>query len=260
MIITTVHHPSPNLEEQAHETAKSLMLPFVARENHSLAALKAQYHTENILVMTTQGPLVHTAGGEYFFHLSMADLRIKNLTNGKHDHMVTAMGLQPGMSVLDCTLGLASDAVVASFVTGEGGTVVGLEVSPAVAMIAQYGLANFVGDDERITTALRRIQVKNIDYDSYLAGLPPGSFDIIYLDPMFRCPVVTSANVKPLRYLADMRPVSRAAIEQACRVAKQRVVIKEAHESPEFKRLGITNLTGGKYSSVQYGVIPAGSH
>ncbi|MCP6429085.1 hypothetical protein NL523_27605, partial [Klebsiella pneumoniae] len=91
--------------------AGKLAVPFVPRNHYSLAALKEKYELNALIVVTTTGPIVHTSAGEYFFHLSMAELRIKNLLNGNHDHMVTAMGLRPGMSVLDCTLGLATDAI-----------------------------------------------------------------------------------------------------------------------------------------------------
>lgn len=201
---------------------------------------------------------VHTDDGEYFFHLSMAELRIKNLINGKHDHMITAMGLAAGMSVLDCTLGLATDAIVASFVAGEAGKITGLESSPVIALVAELGLQHFVGEANQkydITSALRRIKVENADFNHYLEALPDNSFDIVYFDPMFRNPIYKSSNLNPIRSLADKRPLGIAAVKQACRVAKRKVVVKEAAGSREFERLGITTTTGGKYSSVQYGII-----
>jgi hypothetical protein len=255
LVVTTVHKPSSDLVATAAELAHLLNAPQVARENHSLNALKELYHTDTILVAAKNGPVAYTPGGEYFFHLSMAELRIKNLINGKHDHMVTALGLKPGSTVLDCTLGLGSDAIVASFAAGNSGKIVGIEVSPLIAAITGLGLKQLVHEDAAITAALRRITAHNADYNSYLSGLPAKSFDIVYFDPMFRAPVYSSSNFKPLRKLADMRPLNADAVTQACRVAKKRVVIKEAKDSAEFERLGITALQGGKYSSVQYGFI-----
>ncbi len=40
------------------------------------------------------------------------------------------------MTVLDCTLGMASDSIVASYVVGESGKVTGLE---GVSMASYYG-------------------------------------------------------------------------------------------------------------------------
>ena len=48
----------------------------------------------------------------------MAVLRVQRLKKHESDHFSAALALKPGMRVLDCTMGLASDAVVASFITG----------------------------------------------------------------------------------------------------------------------------------------------
>jgi len=256
LIVTTAQQTLPRIIQQAKDIADKLAVPFVPRNHYSLAALKQKYELTELIVVTTTGPIVHTPAGEYFFHLSMAELRIKNLLNGNHDHMVTAMGLMPGMSVLDCTLGLATDAIVASFVIGEEGMIMGLESSPVITLITSYGLQNFtLASEPSITKALRRVKVENVDYSDQLAALPDNSFDVVYFDPMFRDPILKSSNVNPIRTLANRQPVTPAAINQACRVAKQKVVIKEAAGSSEFARLGMNRAVGGKYSSINYGII-----
>jgi 16S rRNA (guanine1516-N2)-methyltransferase len=258
LIVTTIHKPTAAATECAIEMAGRLGAPLVERGRRSLASLRSEYGADAVLVAAKDGPVVHTPGGEYFFHLSMAELRINNLKDGKPDHMIAAMGLTAGMSVLDCTLGLATDAVVASFVAGEEGRVVGLEASPVIAAVASHGLASFTSGRADVDAALRRIAVITADYNDYLAGLPDASFDIVYFDPMFRAPVLASSSLKPLRYLADARPVSPAAIADARRVARSRVILKEASGSGEFARLGFTRLSGGKYSSVHYGIMETG--
>lgn len=258
LIVTTAQQPSACIVQTAKHMAAALNVPFIERNRHSLAAIREQYKVSNIIVAAVNGPIVHTGNGEYFFHLSMAELRIKNLLNGKHDHMVAAMGLAAGMSVLDCTLGLATDAIVASFVAGEDGLVVGLENSPIIAMITRLGLQNFVLEpqpEHDITSALRRIKVENADYFHYLLALPDCSFDVVYFDPMFRHPIYKSSNLNPIRNLADNRSLTLEAVKEACRIARQKVVIKEAAGSGEFSRLGITTIVGGKYSSIKYGII-----
>lgn len=253
--VTTIYKPPPAVAETAARFAAGLGAPLVPREKCSLAVIREQTGAENLLVVTKSGPLVYTAGGEYFFHLSMAQMRINNIINGKHDHMITAMGLRAGMSVLDCTLGLATDAVVASFAAGETGRITGLEASPVIAAVTGYGLANFVSDRDYITAALRRITAQNADYNNYLPTLPDKSFDIVFFDPMFRSPVRSSSNLKPIRRLADQRPLDGAAVREAKRVARRRVVLKEASGSGEFARLGFAAVVGGRYSSIHYGVI-----
>lgn len=258
LIVTTIHKPTPAAAECAQTLAVRLGAPLVERGRRSLDSLCAEYGVDTVLVAAKGGPVVHTPGGEYFFHLSMAELRINNLKDGKPDHMIAAMGLAPGMSVLDCTLGLATDAAVASFVAGGEGRVVGLDASAVIAAITGYGLAGFASGRPDVDAALRRIEVVHVDYNDYLASLPPAAFDVVYFDPMFRAPVAASSSLRPIRHLADPRPVSPEAVAAARRVARRRVVLKEASGSGEFARLGFTNVVGGKYSSVHYGILEAG--
>lgn len=255
LVVTTIQSPSDTIEQLAREIATTLQSPYVSREKYSLMAIRNNFQVDNVVVITKNGPIVHTLGGEYFFHLNMAELRINNLINGKNDHMVTAMSLTAGMSVLDCTLGLATDAIVASFIVSHAGQVLGLENSSIIAFIAKYGLQHFVHDDEFITESLRRIRIKHTHSHEFLITLPDNSFDVVFFDPMFRQPIYSSSNLKPLRYLADNSPLAENTLVEACRVAKKRVVIKETSGNNEFERLGITSIYGGKYSSIQYGVI-----
>lgn len=252
-IVTTGHNASPEIIIKARNLAIDWNLPFADRKNHSLQYFLDQFDT--LLVFTHNGPVLHTEQGSHFFHLNLAQLRIKNIQNGKHDHMVQAMQLQRGMTVLDCTLGLATDAAIASVTVGETGQLTGLESSYLLAKIAEYGLKHFDNADQEVTAALRKIKVYAIDYDGYLQTLPDNSYDVVYFDPMFRHPVERSSQLNPVRKITNATALSPAALSQALRVARQRVVIKEAHRGLEFQRLGITHIMGGKYSRIQYGII-----
>lgn len=256
-IITTVRDASPEEEYLGHQLAEELETIYIHRNSQSIENLKKIYSAQNVAVITQKGPVIHTATGEYYFHLSMAELRIKNIENGKDDHMVTAMDLRPGMSVLDCTLGMATDAIVASYVVGSSGRVIGLEKTPLIAAITRLGLQNYSIDNCRIQDAMKRITVERADYNKYLADIPDSSIDVIFFDPMFRRPINESSSLKPLRVIADNQPLNRTAVQEALRVARRRVVIKETRGSSEFQRLGIEKLIGGKYSSLSYGVVEA---
>jgi len=257
-IITTVRDASPVEEYLGHQLAEELETIYIHRNSQSIENLKKIYNAQNVAVITQKGPVIHTAAGEYYFHLSMAELRIKNIENGKDDHMVTAMDLKPGMSVLDCTLGMATDAIVASYVVGSSGRVIGLEKTPLIAAITRLGLQNYSIDNCRIKDAMKRIAVERADYNKYLADIPDNSIDVIFFDPMFRRPINDSSSLKPLRVIADNQPLNRTAVQEALRVARRSVVIKETRGSSEFQRLGIEKLIGGKYSSISYGVVEAG--
>lgn len=255
IVSTTAYNPTEAMDQLAMQVAKDLGLTYVERGRFSMAEIRRQFKVDTILVIKKHGPVISTPLGDYFFHLSMADLRIKNLITGKHDHMVTAMALDTGMTVLDCTVGLASDAIISSFIAGPSGMVVGLESSPLLAFIAEYGLQHHIGETEAITQAMRRIHIIQSDYFTYLSTLPTNSYDIVYFDPMFRTPIQSSSNLKPIRCLADQRPITEEAIREACRIARNRVILKEANRSNEFLRLGFEHFVGGKHSSVQFGII-----
>lgn len=257
IIVTTGQKTTLEQVLKAKKVAKTLHAVFVPRENFSIAALRKSCKVETILVVSKQGLVVHTLEGVLFFHLNMAQLRIKNLRMGKIDNMVQAMGLQEGMTVLDCTLGLAADSIVASYIAGEKGSVVGLEVSPILALIAKVGLKQYQTNEPEIQNALRRIEVVQADYNMYLLQMPKNSFDVVYIDPMFRRPIHESVNLQPMRCLADHRAVTLESLLEARRVAKKCVVVKETNHSSEFERLHIETMFGGKYSSVSYGVIDA---
>ena len=257
-IITTITKVNTDLIYQAQALAQKFNKKFVTRNNLSLERLKQDNNVDNILIFTKDGLKAHTSQGDLFFHLNMAQLRILNLNRNQKDHMVEAMDLKPKMSVLDCTLGLGTDATVASYNVGENGKVVGLESATLIYLITKYGLANFNHDNIAINHSLRRIESFNLHYLDYLKAQGDNSFDIVYFDPMFRKPIQDSANFKPMRAIANMEQLQSKALVEALRVAKKRVVIKETKDSMEFKRLNISQIYGGKYSSVSYGVIDKG--
>ena len=257
-IITTITKVNTDLIYQAQALAQKFNKKFVTRNNLSLERLKQDNNVDNILIITKDGLKAHTSQGDLFFHLNMAQLRILNLNRNQKDHMVEAMDLKPKMSVLDCTLGLGTDATVASYIVGENGKVVGLESATLIYLITKYGLANFNHDNIAINHSLRRIESFNLHYLDYLKAQGDNSFDIVYFDPMFRKPIQDSANFKPMRAIANMEQLQSKALVEALRVAKKRVVIKETKDSMEFKRLNISQIYGGKYSSVSYGVIDKG--
>jgi len=259
-IVTTIRKQSDSAIKLAHRFAELLQVPYIARQGMGIDTIRRRFDIDIVIVSTQTCPIVSMSNGDYFFHLNMAELRIKNLLNGKCDHMISAMNLQPGQSVLDCTLGMGTDAIVANYVVGAHGRVVGLEASAIISLVTSWGLRHFINPDvpSEILAALRSITVHQTDYFSYLKSLPDDCFDVVYFDPMFRRPVANSITLKPLRELANKEPLNAQVLAQACRVASRRVVVKETNGSPEFSRLGITQITGGKYSSVQYGVIETG--
>ncbi|MCR5757630.1 MAG: class I SAM-dependent methyltransferase [Selenomonas sp.] len=242
-------------EKLARQMAEKLAVPYAERGRMAIPELCESYGAKFALV-AKQGLLtLVTPEAELFFHPNMAHLRLKNLRFGDGDRMAEAMDLQPGMDVLDCTLGFGADAIVASSVVGNSGSVTGLESQPLIEAVVGYGLANYTNDSETVIAAMRRVQTHAIEAYEYLQAQPDDSVDVIYFDPMFRHPFAESKNIAPLRPVANKNPLSLEVIAEAQRVARHRIVLKESSKSREFDRLGFTERAGGRYSKVQYGVM-----
>lgn len=254
-IVTTIRKVTPQLELKAKQFAAKLHTKYVLRQNLGLNKLKAKYNDNTILVVKNDKLILDLPEGEMFFHPNMAQIRIKRLRYGGKDNMLEAMQIQKGMKILDCTLGFAADAIVSGYGVGEGGTVVGLEINPLIALIVREGLKTYLPTNYDLKYAMDNIQVVNQDYLTYLKQQPDNTFDIVYFDPMFRHPLTDSKNLNPLRQLADKDPLSLEALNEAKRVAKYRIVFKENSRSLEFARLGFTKICGGKYAPIHYGVL-----
>ncbi|MBR4152437.1 MAG: class I SAM-dependent methyltransferase [Selenomonadaceae bacterium] len=254
-IVTTIRKPDSATEILAEEISLKLGGQLIERKDLSFDTLKKIHGAENILLVKKNSLSVITAEGELFFHPNTAHLRIKNLRGGEGDRLIDALKISAGSKVLDCTLGLGSDAIVESFIVGDSGKVVALEINPLIAEVVSYGLKNFSEDSPHILEAMRRVEVINADCKEYLKTCADDSFDVVYFDPMFRRPIQKSSGLNPIRPLADARPLTEEIIREACRVAKFRVVMKEHSGNAEFERLGFKVADGGKYSSIAFGVI-----
>ncbi|WP_418792479.1 class I SAM-dependent methyltransferase [Phosphitispora sp. TUW77] len=254
-IVTTSHKPDPRSMEIAMWAAEQLKSEFVERRRMSLNDLKIINNAENIIVVANSELKLYSSHGIYFFHPSMSVPRIKAIKQGKSDHMIEAMSVHPGDRVLDCTLGLGSDAIVASFVSGPEGQVTGIEATSEIALIVKHGLGNYNSESHSLKSAMERIQVKCALYEHYLTEIPERSYDIVYFDPMFRQPRMRSSSMEPLRGIVKHDPLSPEAVKEAVRVARKRVVMKENSFSKEFARLGFSKVIGGRYSPVAFGVI-----
>ncbi|MFZ5651914.1 MAG: class I SAM-dependent methyltransferase [Bacillota bacterium] len=253
--VTTSLNGSEEQCRKALEISSELQIPFLERNNISIGQLIADSSLHGILVVDKNKLAYRYPGGEFFFHPGMAKLRINDILNGKTDQMIKALDFRPGDTLIDCTLGLGSDAIVASFIN-EGGKVTGLEHSKIICLIVKKGLAEYCeGSDPAVERAMREINVICGDYNVFLKNMEDDSADIIYFDPMFRAPAGKSSAMEAMRPLTNNAPLSPEALREAVRVARRRVVVKEARNSPEFGRLGIYDISGGKYSPVSYGII-----
>lgn len=249
----TTSQDNPHLQETARQIAQELELEFIPRLRRSLDKIMILYGL-NYLLVVERDKIILKGEEEFFWHPGMAVPRLKALRQGKKDPMIEAMGLCKGNSLLDCTLGLASDALVSAYITGSCGQVTGLEKSKLIAFITKWGLEHFEGQNTHLKPLIGRITVINKSYEEYLREQPDNSIDVIYFDPMFRHGLTRSSAMNALRPLADYMPLSPENIAEAIRAARSRVVMKESSRSLEFARLGAHLVQGGTYSPVAYGI------
>ena len=239
--------------------AERLGAPFVPRADRSLPELIQESAAEAALVISGGGPrlLRPSDGLDYFFHPNMAKLRLHNVRAGRGDPMLTAMELQPGDTVLDCTLGRASDAIVASHALGEGARIIGLEVVPIIAELTRHGLRHYESGIARLDEPMRRIEVHCANHRAYLADCDPATFDVVYFDPIFTSPIEKSQAMVPLRAIADKSTVTPDTLALARRVARRRVVMKNVVGSSLWEELGIRRFVKGSSSRIEYGIVEA---
>lgn len=240
--------------EQAKAIAASLGVVYLDRpHNQVLEDFMQEQELAACIVLEKDGPRIHSQFGTFAYHPGMAEIRVQQLLRGATDHLVRALALQPGSKVLDCTLGLASDAAVAACVAGPTGRVVGLEASLLLHCAVRHGLAHYECKTPLLTDALRRVEAVHAEAGSYLAHCERNSFDVVYFDPMFRHPVQGSKAMEALRPLSLEAPLNPKTVELALQVAP-RVVIKERSEYL-LKEYGCREFVGGKYSRVKFGII-----
>lgn len=254
LIVTTGHKQRPEHVALAHEYAADLGAVYIQRNDRSLERLCEETGAEIVLVCTDKA-ILNVGGAEFFFHPSMAHTRIKRLRKGENDIVVDRTGVRPGDTVLDCTLGLGSDSIVFAHMVGDTGRVIGVEASPVIALIVKRGLQEYVAEIKEVNAAMRRVEVVCADHLAYLRTLPDKSVDIVYFDPMFAKTVQDSAAIEPLRHLGDDRPLTEAAILEAKRVCRRRIVLKDRWFSKQFEKLGFRLPDKRASGSVHYGWI-----
>jgi len=226
-------------------------------------------HSDLPVLRITKSKLILEFGEQsLFFHPSMSLLRMINLKRGISDRFLDAINLSKGDTILDATMGLATDALIAAWAVGAEGQVLAIEYSPLIYLLVKDGLIRLqnegppkVDNQEKksawqdLIQASQRIKIFCANHEQILNSLPDNTVDVVYFDPMFRKTVAQSSSIKPLRSFSYSEPLKKEIIIQACRVARKRVVLKERKEGGEFQRLGFELLEGGLYSPIKYGAI-----
>ncbi|MBP0724091.1 class I SAM-dependent methyltransferase [Bacillus sp. RG28] len=243
MIVTTCLRPDNSIIDRAIGVAKDLDTTFEKRNDLSIAEMHNVFNSPILVVGKKRLELFTQHSNEpFFFHPNSAVFRIRRLLNGEHDPFCDACSLEEGDSLLDCTLGLASDSIVASFRVGEKGRVIGLEKNKTIAYIVKEGIKTDQQNIENWNEILNRIEVNHVDHLAFLKKQKDNSIDVIYFDPMFQEEINESNGIKKIKPLAEYDSILEETIEEAKRVASKKVVLKDHFRSDRFKKYGFHQL------------------
>lgn len=254
-IITTAGRPDETSKRLAQHAASLLHYELVERKKRSVAKMQQTYQA-NVIVAGKER-YEYFAYGEsepFFFHPNSAAFRIKRLAKGEHEPLVDACELNKGDSFLDCTLGIGSDSLVAAFVVGGSGKVVGVEANANVAFIVKEGMRTYNYEELPLTSCMRSVQVEHANALEFLKSQPTHSFDVVYMDPMFEQIIEESSNFEALRAAGNHDALTFEWVEEAKRVARRKVVLKAHYESTYFEAFGFKQLKR-QTSKFHYGII-----
>lgn len=241
-----------HLADIAQELGQYYGLPYIERQNKGIAKLMRLHDLTALLVLTEDGLAAHCLEQEerLKFHPGMAVPRLRLSKTGQEEPLLKALAPQKGMKILDCTLGLASDAITVALALGEQGRVFGLEASRVIYIVTDHGLKNCTIANKEIQAALKRISVVNQDYRQFLAQCTE-SFDAVYFDPMFDHGLYRSQSINALRPFADHSPLSKDCLQAALKIAPKAVVkFRQGAETG----LEFDEIIKGNYSPIAFGV------
>ncbi|WP_105123267.1 class I SAM-dependent methyltransferase [Streptococcus suis] len=230
-IVTTSLRMNQTLVLRAQEIAEQLNLDYQDRRKRSVQSILAKTEADAVLVVyQDQLVLEEKTGQRFFFHPDTAILRIKS----GRDPLLELLGPDK-QTVLDCTMGLASDSIV---LASAGHQVTALESSLLIHFMVSRGLKEFDSGNEAVNQAMRSIEAIWTDSLPYLKNQADKSVDVIYFDPMFSKEIKESQNLSGLAGLANAAPLSGELLAQAKRVAKEKIILKAHFRDAVFERFG----------------------
>jgi hypothetical protein len=254
-VVTTPGRPSIQVKNKAKRLAKAWELPFEERDKRSVQMMIEQFNTTIFVVLSTRIE-AHDQNGHppFFFHPNAAMFRAKRWHRNEDDPFVSIGKIERGDVVIDATLGLASDAQLASLAAGEEGRVIGLEASPVIARMVQEGLKTYQSSFLPLNEAMRRIEVLNVNHFDWFQSQADNSVDIVYFDPMFETEIKTSNGFQAIRSVSSGQSLRSEVIDEAKRIARKRVILKDHFRSKRFEILGF-EVNVRRSATFHFGII-----
>ncbi|WP_107841196.1 class I SAM-dependent methyltransferase [Metasolibacillus meyeri] len=254
-VVTTAGRPDALSEELAQFVCATLEIEFVPRQKRSVAAISRELQA-NVIVAGKNRYEYYAKGADapFFFHPNSAAFRLKRVARGEVEPLLEACQLTKGDSFLDCTFGMGADSMLAAFVVGEQGKVVGLEANRNIAFIVKHGMQTYDTTKLPLTACMRQIEVRHIEAVEFLRQQPADAFDVVYMDPMFEETIEEANNFEALRQAGNHLALTAEWVQEAVRVAQKRVVLKAHYQSPYFEQYGFQR-TVRPTAKFHYGVI-----
>lgn len=233
VIVTTSLGMNEAVVLRARNMAELLQLDYQERKKRSVQSFLTK--ADAVLVVYQDQLILEQKNGQrLFFHPDTAMLRIKS----GRDPLLEMVG-EPSKTVLDCTMGLASDSLV---LASGGHKVTALESSFWTHFIISQGLQTCDTGNDLLNQAMRSIETVCMDSLSYLKNQPSKSVDVIYFDPMFSEDIKESQNLAGLEALANPAGLTEEVLAEAKRVAREKIILKAHFRDPIFEELGFQRL------------------
>ena len=245
MIITTSLRENEELIARSQALALDLGVDYQPRSKLSLAKCLERFGPFYLLYKDRLS-FINADASELTFHPDTAALRIK----APHDALVSLLGKSP-KTILDTTMGLASDSLVMAAV---GNQVTALESQDVIFQVVSRGLASYQTDDKQLEKAMRSIKAIKSDSLSFLKSQADNSFDIIYADPMFSETIKESENLEAIKPLANGSRLTEEWLNEARRVAREKIIIKAHFRDTVFEELGFERQVRPN-QKLHYGVL-----
>ncbi|HFI0230894.1 TPA: class I SAM-dependent methyltransferase [Streptococcus suis] len=229
VIVTTSLGMDEHLVQKAKNLAKELGFAYCDRRKQAVKVFLKQ--ADAVLVVYKDRLVIEQKEGQkLFFHPDTAMLRIKS----GRDPLLELVG-EGRKSILDCTMGLASDSIV---LASAGHHVTALESSQLIHFIVSLGLQKFDCGKSEVNQAMRSIQTLWTDSLTYLKEQADQSVDVIYLDPMFSQEITESDNLDGLKPFANFAALSVEFLSECRRVARNKIIIKAHFRDKVFEEFG----------------------
>jgi 16S rRNA (guanine1516-N2)-methyltransferase len=243
IVVTTSRSPDDVSQQHARAIASEIGCVFQPRSRCPLETLCEGAECVHAIVVTHSEVRLVSPEGSFWFHPNMARARIESTLRGEIDRLAAFVALKEGDSFLDMTCGLGADAITAAHVVGEAGRVVAVERSEVLSTIVRHGMQIYKHRTKEVESAMRRVEVVSADSVRFLENEPDRSWDVIYFDPMFEKTVQKSQGIDGVRTLAWSGSTTRPQVQDALRVARRCVAMKDRAPGEKLRELGFANIS-----------------